>query len=191
MFYLLVAGERKLSCHLDISFKNCANGIADFWSVGGVALTFTTVSFYSRGFKHNFPVIKSTTLPQNTLLPYNGEHIKLFPNLHSIQKVRMTDIIKLFPLTWPSVVIFGHRHIFLREGNVFSRVSHSVKLSVHRVCPYVTIHGGVQTYSLGDLPGSSPTPYPYGYPLTLPQHPPDMFTVFEDPPPPTCSNMFT
>ena len=110
LFYLFVADERK--CYWDVSFKNCANGIADFWSVGGAALTFTTVSFYSRGFKHNFPVIKSTILTQNTLLPYNGEHIKQFPNLHSTQKVRMTHIKKPSPLTWPSVVIFGHRHIF-------------------------------------------------------------------------------
>ena len=36
LFYLLVVGERKSSCSLDVSFKNCANGIADFWSVGGL-----------------------------------------------------------------------------------------------------------------------------------------------------------
>ena len=104
-------------------------------------VTFTTVSFYSRGFKHNLPVIKSTTLSQTILLLYNGEQCL---NLHSTQKVRIPRIKKLSPLTLPSVVIFGHRHNFdrlptkFREGNVSSRFRLSVILSIcsQEVTPY-------------------------------------------------------
>ena len=181
VFYLLVADERK--CYLDVSFKNCANGIADFWSVGGIAfirfVTFTTVSFYSRGFKHNFPIIKSTTLPLNTLLPYNGEHIKQFHNLHSIQKVRMTHIIKLSPLTWPSVVIFGHRHFFCGEA-MFSVVSVILSSCLFTECvpmwPYMDVFKLIHLVT-------SLAPYPHGNPApTFPRHvhsfwrpPPDLF----------------